>query len=704
MKIIDKVDGTAPRSTVRSIIKAMTVMFKPRDAREVTEIVGDVFKLPEGGSFDISLVPYLRQPLNWLKDRDTHMIVYVSPARAGKTVTLVIGGVTYVLTEDPSDCLIVHITDTTAKKFSKLSIARTFQNSPKIKALMQSSKDSNNILAKFLRNGAALIIGYPAPSQLAATDYKYVFITDSDRSPDDNGQGDWIKQADKRTQTFGTAGKTVLESSPSRDIIDPDWKRTTRHEAPPVAGIMAWYNMGDRRIEYWECPHCWEMFPLYPDYSLFHLPDRDDLLKELIKNGTADTAKKYDKIWCPNNGCCIEPEHKSTMGEKHQWYPEFPEAPNNRIKSYWGSGYSAGFQTWRAILTEYFLALVYWSETGDESKLRVTYNLDMGAPYTSMSMNSKLTSNELRERAYDFGNKVVPQGVRYLIANIDSQKWKWVVDIQGIGVNNERWIIDRFDVQTSSRQTPKTNESDDISFELVQPATYVEDWDILTEQVLRRTYPLDDGSKREMKIHHTVCDMQGLDGVTENAYKYAKKLKYDLGLGDQLTLLRGERPNPRTNQPLVTLSRLDKTSRAAILARVVGKLSFARVNTTIAKDVLAGQLRRTEKGANYIHFSTFLDDSVFDECVVEVRTPSGWGNPLGRRNEQWDLLAYGLANLKLIEFKQFNQQFLWANPPSFAAEWDNNTNIIAYKGFDLKKIENKQSDRDKIARSRQQRR
>ena len=113
-------------------------------------------------------------------------------ARAGKTITLIVGGLTYVISQDPSDTLIVHITETTARKFSRLTIARTLLNSPILRKLMPVSRDDDNILSKFLRNGMAIIIGHTAPSQLAATDYKYVFITDSDRSPDDNGQGDWI--------------------------------------------------------------------------------------------------------------------------------------------------------------------------------------------------------------------------------------------------------------------------------------------------------------------------------------------------------------------------------------------------------------------------------------------------------------------------------------------------------------------------------
>ena len=694
MNVVKKIKIGKDPQDVRDIIKRLAGIFKPRDLRQVYEIVSEVFNLPEGGAFDMSLVPYLKEPLNFLNDRDTHMIVYVSPARAGKTITLIVGAFTYIITQDPADTLMVHITDKTANKFSKLTMNRTIDNSPEIKKLKSANKDDNNVLSKFFRNGMALIIGYPAPSQLAATDYKYVLITDSDRSPDDNGQGDWIKQADKRTQTYGSAGKTVLESSPSRDIIDPDWKRTTPHEAPPVAGILSWYNLGDRRLEYWTCPHCNEPFPLYPDMELFQLPPIEELVKELLRDGKSTVALKYSKIWCPNHGCEILEDERHEISQHTFWRKEFPDAPNNKIKSHWGSGYSAGFQTWNGLMNEYMSAVMYWSTTGDESKLRTFYNVDMGAPYKSIALDNKLTANELRDRAYDFGELTVPKGVRYLIANIDTQKWKWVVDIEGVGENNQRWIIDRFDVRHSKRML----EGQD-GFEFVQPATYVEDWDEITEQVIDKTYPLGDGSGREMKIHHTVCDLQGTDGVTENAYKYARKLKYKLSLGDKFKLLRGERPNPKTNQPLFTLSVLDKTSKSAVNARVVGKLDFLRVNTTLGKDIVASQLRRTERGANYINFSKYLDSNVFDECTVEVRSAKGWENPLKKRNEQTDLLNYGLVNIAYIESKLPQNQLDWANPPLFASEWDTNVNIISEKGAENKKVK-LESDRDRLIQSR----
>ncbi|HCS6567002.1 TPA: phage terminase large subunit family protein, partial [Escherichia coli] len=86
-------------------------------------------------------------------------------------------------------------------------------------------------------------------------------LTDYDRFPENiDSEGDGFSQASKRTTTFMSAGMTLVESSPGRDICDSKWRRKSPHEAPPTTGILSLYNRGDRRRWYWPCPHCGEYF------------------------------------------------------------------------------------------------------------------------------------------------------------------------------------------------------------------------------------------------------------------------------------------------------------------------------------------------------------------------------------------------------------------------------------------------------------
>ncbi|EHC65541.1 tail fiber assembly like-protein, partial [Salmonella enterica subsp. enterica serovar Johannesburg str. S5-703] len=72
-------------------------------------------------------------------------------------------------------------------------------------------------------------------------------LTDYDRFPEDiDGEGDGFSLASKRTTTFMSAGMTLAESSPGREITDVKWRRSSPHEAPPTTGILSLYNRGDQ--------------------------------------------------------------------------------------------------------------------------------------------------------------------------------------------------------------------------------------------------------------------------------------------------------------------------------------------------------------------------------------------------------------------------------------------------------------------------
>ncbi|MEM8348802.1 phage terminase large subunit family protein, partial [Morganella morganii] len=118
-----------------------------------------------------------------------------------------------------------------------------------------------NVHDKTFRAGNYLKIGWPSVNIMSSSDYRFVALTDYDRFPEDiDGEGDAFSLASKRTTTFMSAGMTLVESSPGREITDQKWTPSSPHEAPPTTGILSLYNRGDRQRWYWPCPHCGEYF------------------------------------------------------------------------------------------------------------------------------------------------------------------------------------------------------------------------------------------------------------------------------------------------------------------------------------------------------------------------------------------------------------------------------------------------------------
>ena len=148
----------------------------------------------------------------------------------------------------PVRFLLVQLTQEKASEHSRKRLDRTFRCSPEIAKRLSPRKNDNNVHDKYFRAGNLLKIGWPSINVLSSSDYKYVALTDYDRWPDDvDGEGDGFSLASKRTTTFMSAGMTLVESSPGKDIVDLKHHPKSTHEAPPTTGILSLYNRGDRR-------------------------------------------------------------------------------------------------------------------------------------------------------------------------------------------------------------------------------------------------------------------------------------------------------------------------------------------------------------------------------------------------------------------------------------------------------------------------
>ncbi len=581
------------------------------------------------------------------------------------TQGLIDGGIGYIITCDPADILVVHMTEEAARRYSRLRIRRMLNNSPMLKEKLSTVAHDDNVLGKYFKNGTALILAWPSPTQLSAQDYKYVFLSDYDRMPDDTGEGDVYTLASKRTQTFMSGGMTVVESSPGRDFLDKNWKPSSPHEAPPVGGILGLYNTGDRRLWHWNCVECKDPFAVRPGLDLFALPETSEMLDRVKFAGTKTVAAEFAKITCPNCGVIIEHRFKNAMNLDGFWKTENDH--KSSVASFWLGGAAAKFQTWSSLIEKELQALNHFALTGEEEKLKATRNTDQGIPYLPSGGGDKLNAQELEARSEDMAQRVVPVGVRFLIAAIDVQGSKFVVQVSGYGVDLESWVIDRFDIAISERESHG-------EMAVLDPAGHKEDWDLITKRVILKRYRLDDETSRTMGVTLTTCDSGGKAGVTENAYHFWKRLK-DASLVDKFALIKGERPKRSANKPMVGKTSPDKASKAARNAKVTNELPLWLLNTTILKDAVMANLKRVDHGPDFVHFPKWLPLWFYEEVTAETRSENGWENPGRTRNEAFDLLCYTKAGYLIKLDGYWKAKINWDKPPGWAEVWDNNAEV-----------------------------
>lgn len=622
------------------------------------------------GPWSNDLPYYMVEPASCLTDRNYQAVIFAGPAQSGKTQALVDNWAAHTITCDPADMMIVQTAKDTARDFSMRRVDRLIAASPDIKKQLKPGGSNDNTFDKVFRAGNILSIGWPTKNQLAGKAIGKMGLTDYDRMPDiiDN-EADAFTLALNRTKTFLSRGMTMAESSPSKHLQDIKWKPSTPHEAPQTAGIFGLYNTGDRRRLYSQCPHCGEYFSPEASIDAFFVPDIPDFqeaagLAELIcvhcgagikQVNNEDRTFKKGGIWLKEGQKISSDGTISGQGL------------NSKRASFWMPGWFAGMQSWETIIYNYLLAKYKYDQTGEESTLQGIVNTDIGGQYIPIALkNVGIDADALQARAEDYPKFRVPVGVRYLLGKIDVQKNHFVVQITGYGVDGESWLIDRYKLTQSQR----FNDQGDA--EPLNPAGYLEDWEILIPKVIERHYQLDDNTERSMPVLDVLCDSGGNKDdytnstVTKNAYEFWRKLK-SRDLHRNFHLVKG-----RTTGPSFEKTFPDSSNRKDRNSGARGDVPVLLLNTNVIKDVVAANMEREHAGAGYMHFPNWLSRHFYNELTAEVRTIKGWENKAKKRNEAFDLYSYGIVGCRLRKTEKID----WQNPPAFAKPWDDNPFIV----------------------------
>lgn len=579
------------------------------------------------------------------------------------TDALLLNWVTYNVICDPADMILYQTSQATARDFSKRRIDRLHRHTTKVGELLQDRRDADNAYDKHYKSGIMLTLSWPSINEMSGRPVGRVALTDYDRMPTDiDGEGSPFDLARKRTTTFRSFAMTLAESSPGHTVLDPKWIRATAHEAPPCEGILSLYNRGDRRRWVWPCPLCGDYFE--GEFSMLEWPDTIDV----------EEAGEGAKMRCP---CCnelISPDHKAKMNARGVWIKEGQQVrkdgtiigrgQKSSMATFWMKGVAASFASWKSLVINYINAEREFERTGSQEALKSTVNTDQGDAFVPKGLESLRTPEELKSRASEWPEQYVPEGVRFLVATVDVQKNMWVVQVTGFGPHGDEYIIDRFDIRKSKRK------DDDNDTLWVKPGVYLEDWDLIEELVLDRSYPLDDNSGRRMSIRMTGCDSGGREGVTQKAYEFWRKLRRE-GKHHRFRLLKGEATPgaPRVRVSFPDSQRKDRTAGAR------GEIPVLMMNVNILKDHLSNKLERRDDDGGKVNFPSWLPDHFFQELTAEIRTSKGWENPRGARNEAWDLLVYAEALWLHLGCERMD----WDKPDTWAREWDDNDLIFGGK-------------------------
>ncbi|MCK6889788.1 phage terminase large subunit family protein [Enterobacter kobei] len=650
----------AKRASARGIRRDVSGILRAPRRMPVADAVGTYMRVPMGAGnsvpWDPDLAPYVIEPMNCLASREYDAVVFVGPARTGKTIGLIDGWIVYNIVCDPADMLVIQVSEEKAREHSKKRLDRTFRCSPEVKNRLSPRRNDNNVYDRTFRAGNYLKLGWPSVNIMSSSDYKSVALTDYDRFPEDiDGEGDAFSLASKRTTTFMSSGMTLVESSPGRDIRDTKWRRTTPHEAPPTTGILSLYNRGDRRRLYWPCPHCGEYFQPEMDNMTGYRDSSDPVL-----------ASEAAFLQCPACKGRITPDMKRALNMKCVWLRDGQsidrkgqvsgDGRRSRIASFWMEGPAAAYQTWAQLIYKYLTAEQEYESTRSEETLKTVINTDFGRPYLPRASLEQRKSELLEQRAEDVPKRSVPDGVQFLTATVDVQAGRdrrFVVQVTGYGSMGERWIVDRYNIRYSLRCD---GNGESIQ---VDPASYPEDWDLLLTDVFEKTWSLASDPSKGMRLMSMAVDSGGEDGVTDNAYKFWRRCRRE-GLGKRIYLFKGDSVR---RSKLIQRTFPDNTGRSTRRAQATGDVPLYLLQTDALKDRVNNALWRDSPGPGYVHFPAWLGSWFYDELTYEERSNEGkWSKPGRGANEAFDLLVYADALAILSGYEKIK----WPSAPEWA--------------------------------------
>jgi phage terminase large subunit GpA-like protein len=667
-------------TSLENLLLSTAEAVRPPDRMTVPEAAEKYRFLNNPGSYvgpwRNDLNPPLVKPMEALTSLEHRAMVFVGPAQSGKT-EMALSWVNYSVTCDPVDMMIVDKRQKDARDFYQRRLSKLYRTTAAVrKRLMPGTKGETTFSSQFT-NGMLLTLSWPTPTEFSGKPIGRLWMADYDRYDENiGGEGGAFDLARNRAKSFKSLGMVVAESSPSRPVTTQKWKAKTPHEAPPTTGILELYNRGDRHMWYWPCASC--DVPFEPCFS-----------KMRWNEDIADKLERAHDAWmecphCQHRYREVAQEDgtpgKSQMNQRGFWMADgqtFDQETGeicgrprrSDIASFWLKGPAAQFAEWPDMVAKYFDALEAFERTGDENPLMTTVNTEQALPFMSKRIEAQRLPEELMDRAADIGERgTVPAGVRFLIGSVDVQPNRFECGVHGFGENGDMYVVDRFKIRKSKRL-----DEDGHPFAL-NTYSYVEDWQVLIEQMAERTYAIEGSEGLRMSIKITGVDSGGKAGTTKTAADFWRSLRDDpegRNLHLRIMLLKGE---PRNTAPLVRIDYPD-AARKDRNSGLRGDVPLVFIQSNKGKDMADAMLGREEEGHGFVHFPDWLPDWYYSELTAETRMPKGWENAGKAQNESWDLLYYAIGFAYSPKVKL--QGIDWSKPPIWATEGEGNPLIVS---------------------------
>lgn len=364
------------------------------------------------GAWKTSRTPYLREIQDCLSPNcDVQEVVVMKGARVGYTegpMGNAIGGFMHMA---PCPIMIVQPSEADAEEWSKDSLDPMLASSPVLQNLVSPDaerKKGNTILHKRYRAGKISIVSASTGKSFRRRLARVCIGDEIDAWPTTiDGEGDPLKLARKRTDTFRWTAKRLWGSTPT---------------VKGHSRVERLFLDSDQRYYHVPCPDCRHLQQLV--WSQVHWTDGDPKTAGYV---------------CANPECgLLIPFHKKAwmLAEENgaRWVATNPGAS---IRGYHLAGLYSPWTTWEKFVEEWIAA------QGDPTAEQVFANTVLGETW-DLANAERWSQEELR--ALRVRLSAVPQQAACLTAGVDVQGDRLVLVVDAWGPREERWTLLRRDL------------------------------------------------------------------------------------------------------------------------------------------------------------------------------------------------------------------------------------------------------------------
>jgi phage terminase large subunit GpA-like protein len=531
------------------------------------------------GKFRTNFAEYQRGIMDAITDPNIETVVMQMCSQSGKS-QIQMNAIGFYTHWEPSPMLFVHASLGEAEKFSKIRVAKMIRDTPVLREIYPSprSRDSGNtLLNKEFLGGFLVMVGANAPAGLASMPIRVVFFDEVDRYEDSAGtEGDPVDLANKRTTTFWNRKKIMAST--------PGIKDSSRIEKSELAS--------DQRRYFVPCPHCGEMQTM----------EWKRLRWKTESAGLHDQPRVVDYSYVCVNGCEILERAKHEMVRRGEWRATSQSHDGKTVGFHLNALYSPVVD-WLDLIQE-------WIDAKGSLERRKTF-INTRLAETWELKGTGADTHELEKRKENY-REMLPEGVLFLTAGVDTQDDRLECSLIGWGMNDERWVIDH----SVFHGDPSLPDTDSAS-----------PWAAL------RVYLMQDWPHALGMAMHPVCVLIDSGGHhTEPVYEFCRKH-------------RARRWYACKGVAGINRALVNDGNRVGPF-----KTLLYSVGVDTAKEDLFTSFRVDKPGTSYCHFSSTLSGEYFLQVTSEklVKTTRDFVTTMvwvktRERNEALDCFVYARA-------------------------------------------------------------